>query len=77
MDSNLEPLLTAEDVSRLLNLKVPTIYDAVAKGRLPAVRLWRGSRRSVLRFRAEDIRRIIRERSTIRGGASRPKPVTR
>ena len=71
MDANLEPLLTAEDVSRLLNLKVPTIYDAVAKGRLPAVRLWRGTRRSVIRFRRQDIEKLIRERSTGRHSGPR------
>jgi excisionase family DNA binding protein len=64
MNDKAEPLLNAEEVARLLNLKVPTVYDAVAKGRLPAVRLWRGERRSVIRFRAADIQRIIRERST-------------
>ena len=64
MHGDLQPLLTAEEVGHLLHLKPATIYDAVSKGRLPAIRLWRGARRSVLRFRPEDIQRIIRERAT-------------
>lgn len=57
-----EPLITAEDVARLLNVKPSTVYDAVARGRIPAVRLWEGTRRPLLRFRRRDIDRLIRER---------------
>ena len=56
------PLLRAEDVARLLNVRVSTIYDAVARGRIPAVRLWEGRRRPLLRFRREDIEQVIQER---------------
>lgn len=58
-----ERLLTAHEVAEILALKVSSIYDAVNKGRLPAVRLWEGRRRAVIRFRAADIQRLIDERS--------------
>ena len=56
-------LWVAEQVARLLNLKTSTVYDAASKGRIPCVRLWQGRRRSVLRFRPEEITRLIEERS--------------
>jgi excisionase family DNA binding protein len=55
-------LLTVEEVAALLRLKPSSIYDAAARGRLPAVRLWTGRRRSVVRFRRADIERFIAER---------------
>ena len=58
-----ERLLTVEEVARLLSVKPGTVYDAASDGRLPVVRLWEGKRRSLLRFRREDIERIIRERT--------------
>ena len=58
------PLITAEAVAKLLSVKVSTVYDAVARGRIPAVRLWSGRRRPLLRFRRQDIERLIRERTS-------------
>ena len=58
------PLLRAEDVARLLNVKISTVYDAVTRGRLPAVRLWQGRRRGLLRFRREDVEALIRDRTS-------------
>lgn len=57
-----EPLLTAEQVARLLNVKTSTVYDGVARGRIPAVRLWEGRKRPLLRFRREDIARLVEAR---------------
>ncbi len=57
------PLLTAEDVARLLNIKPSTVYDAAARGRIPAVRLWEGRRRPLIRFRREDIEKLIEDRT--------------
>ena len=57
------PLLTAEDVARLLNIKPSTVYDAAARGRIPAVRLWEGRRRPLIRFRREDIEQLIEDRT--------------
>ena len=58
------PLLTADEVAGILRIKPATVYEAAATGRIPSVRLWRGRRKSLVRFRAEDINRIIRERTS-------------
>ena len=63
MNAPPEQLLTADEVARLLHLKPSTVYDAAARGRLPSVRLWQGKRRAVVRFRLEDIEKLIREKS--------------
>ena len=56
-------LLTAEEVATRLRIKPATVYQAAAEGRTPHVRLWEGNRRALIRFRAEDIERLIRERT--------------
>lgn len=56
-------LLTAEEVAQILRLKPATVYEAASVGRIPCVRLWKGRRKTLVRFRAEDIDRIIRERA--------------
>ena len=65
LPQGLATLLSAHEVARILQLRVSSIYDAVAKGRLPAVKLWQGRRRAVIRFRAEDITNFIEERRTV------------
>jgi len=62
---NLPTLLCAHEVAQILQLRVSSIYDAVAKGRLPAVKLWQGRRRAVIRFRREDIEQFIERQRTI------------
>ena len=57
-------LLTAEEVANLLRLKPTTIYDAASRGALPVVRLWKGKRRTLLRFRRRDVESFIDERAT-------------
>ena len=57
------PLLTAGEVATQLRLKPSTIYEAAADGRIPCVRLWKGRRKSLIRFRREDIDRLVRERT--------------
>ncbi len=57
-------LLTAEEVGQRLRLKPATVYEAAADGRIPCVKLWKGRRKALVRFRPEDIERLIRERST-------------
>ena len=59
-----ERLLTAEEVAELLSIRVATVYDAASDGRLPVVKLWQGKRRSLVRFRQEDIERLIQEKSS-------------
>lgn len=55
-DSN---LLTPSEVGKLLRISVSTVYSAAGSGRLRAVTLWRGRRKSLLRFRRADIDALI------------------
>jgi len=66
----MDTLLTAEDVARILNVKVSTIYDGVYRGLLPAIRIWRGRRRSLIRFSGEDLKTFIDSRRTKSQGAA-------
>jgi len=70
--SNKEPmgeLLTAKEVADLLRLAASTVFDAAARGDLPCVRLWRGRRKTLVRFRRSEIEELMR-----RGGPrSNPK----
>lgn len=59
-----DTLVTAEDVARILNVKVSTIYAAAKRGQIPSVRLWAGKRRTLLRFRRADIERWVFDRSS-------------
>ncbi len=59
-----EPLLTPEQVANLLSVKPQTVRDAVWRGKLPCVRLWTGRRKSLIRFRREDILKFIETRTT-------------
>ena len=61
-DQTASPLLTAEEVGKILRLKPATVYEAASVGRIPCVRLWKGRRKTLVRFRVEDIDRIIQER---------------
>ena len=61
------PLLTAEEVARILRLKPATIYEAAARGRIPSVRLWKGRRKTLIRFRREDIEQLIDARTVCQG----------
>jgi excisionase family DNA binding protein len=66
-----EDLLVAREVAAVLRVKVTTIYAAAAAGRLPCIRLWRGRRKSLVRFRRADIEALIA------GGASASEPAGR
>ena len=55
-------LLTANQVAERFNVKRVTVYAAAAQGRIPFIRLWQGKRRSLIRFRSEDIEKLIRDR---------------
>ena len=60
----MEPLLTADEVARILNVKVSTIYDGVYRGLLPAIRVWKGRRRSLIRFSGDDLKAFIVSKRT-------------
>lgn len=53
-------LLTVTDVAELLNVRVRWVYDAVAKGRLPALRVGKH-----LRFRRREVAAFL-ERCALR-----------
>jgi excisionase family DNA binding protein len=52
-------LMTAEEVAGVLRLKPATVYQGAQDGKIPCVRLWKGNRRDLVRFRREDIERLI------------------
>ena len=56
-----DALLTAQQVAEVLNVRTATVYAAAAAGRIPSVKLWKGKRRSLVRFRREDIDHFIRK----------------
>ena len=70
--SEMEQLLTAQEVATVLNLRVQTIYAAVSAEKIPHVRLWRGCRRALLRFREADILDLIESRTIPVSPGSRP-----
>ncbi len=59
-----DKLLTSEQVAEILALKPQTIRDAAWRGKIPCVRLWAGKRKTLLRFKASEIWKLIDNRST-------------
>lgn len=62
MDSD-NNILIAEEAAPILRVKVGTVYDWVAKGILPHIRILAGKRRAVIRFRRCDLEEFIRQRA--------------
>jgi len=56
-------LLTVEELAELCSLKRSSIYAAVSRNLIPAVVLWRGRRRRVVRFRRSDVERWLEDRT--------------
>lgn len=52
--SELAPLLKAEQVARLLNVKTPTVYAWAQAGKLPSVRLG-----TAVRFDYQTVREVM------------------
>ncbi len=63
MDESDDTLLTVAHVAKLYSLKRATVYSAVSRHLIPAVILWRGKRRRVIRFRRTDIDQFLRDRT--------------
>ena len=63
MEEPLEELMTVSQVARLCRLKPATVYSAVSRNLIPAVVLWKGKRRRVVRFRRQDVEEFIRDRT--------------
>jgi excisionase family DNA binding protein len=64
---DIDELFTAAEVARALRVKTSTVYEAAAHGRIPCIRLWQGKRRSLLRFRRDDIEAFLSARAVSPG----------
>ena len=62
-----ETLLSIEDVARRLGIRPSTVRSGVKRGVIPAVVLWAGRRRSLVRFEPEAIEQFIRDKSIVTG----------
>ena len=63
VESEIEGLLTAEQVAPILQLKPQTIRDAAWRRKLPCVKLWTGKKKSLLRFKKSQIEQFIKKRT--------------
>lgn len=61
----METLLKASQVARLLNVKTSTVYDLCYRRVLPHLRLVEGRRRSMIRFREEDLEMWVKSRQAV------------
>jgi len=57
-----EPLLRAEEVAQMLNIKVSTVYEWVRMDYIPHIRLGTGAKRPCVRFFAGAIQQWLREK---------------
>lgn len=56
-------LISLDQVARRLGIRPSTVRAGVKHGHIPAVVLWKGKRRSLVRFRVEDIEALVRDRT--------------
>lgn len=63
----MQNLLKAEDVKKILDLSIPTIYRLHDASILPAVEVAKRGRKRILRWRPETVERFILSREK-RGG---------
>lgn len=66
-----DELMTARQVAELLQVRPVTVYAAAAKGIIPSVPLWKGRRRTLLRFRRRDVEAWIESRILGHGNRNR------
>ena len=59
----MDALLRADQVARILNVRPSTLYALCYRGVLPYIRLTQGRRRPLLRFRRDDVEKLLRERT--------------
>ena len=62
MDTNLEPLLNAQDVRKILRCSGALVYRMSEDGRLPCVKIpcrSKGRQKHVIRFKREDVINFI------------------
>jgi excisionase family DNA binding protein len=56
-------LLDATEVARWLGVAVTTVYEQAAREVIPHIRLWKGSRRTLIRFKRVDIEQFLQARA--------------
>ena len=59
MEMTMETLLRAKQVAEILNIRVSTVYALAHRGAIPYVRVAKGSRRPLIRFRASDLEKLL------------------
>jgi len=59
----MEPLLTAEQVSKMLNVKVSTIYEWARMDYIPHIRLGVGKKRPPVRFSPTAVQEWLESKS--------------
>lgn len=59
-DCSPDELIEASTVARWLRISISCVYEQASRGVLPHVRLWKGSRRTLIRFRRSDIEAFLR-----------------
>jgi len=60
--SSQEPLLTAEQIARILNVQRSTVYDWVQMDYIPHIRLGTGKKRPLVRFSASKVEEWLKEK---------------
>ena len=66
----LEPLLKAEDIAKVLNVRVSTVYEWVRMDYIPHVRLGTGKKKPCVRFLRAAVEQWLQERAA-RGRTTR------
>jgi excisionase family DNA binding protein len=61
--ANEESLLTADEVASVLRVKRVTVLAAASDGRIPSVKVWKGKKRALVRFRRDVIDRLLCDRA--------------
>ena len=57
-----QPLLRADDVSKLLSVQTSTVYEWVRMDYIPHIRLGTGKKKPCVRFDLDEIKRWLAER---------------
>jgi excisionase family DNA binding protein len=60
---NPDALLDASAVARWLGIARATVYEQAARGVLPCLKLWKGKRRTLIRFERAAVEAFLKGRS--------------
>jgi excisionase family DNA binding protein len=59
----IDHLLHARQIAEILNIRLSTVYALCRRGELVHIRLTEGRRRPLIRFRKEDLEKLLRDRT--------------